>query len=247
MKGKETPTVKLQEKPPVYKSEIVLFDASSENTVYFPHEHKGKLYRVGHTFKPLNDDRYFQYVDEVGKAANRIAQTEVLETQNFAPQEKLWNELASDRIGYAKNPEDWKERTALFVKANAIKLFLQVGAVPIETEEAEEGELLDDSEELFETKLNCVQNAIAITTSHFWREETREEMDEFLAIQAGAPQKGVLASGVKKTKEQRLCELYDAVCVEQKFYAAHVPAWHKKEMAEQYFRQRFLLLGKSIN
>lgn len=238
------PSEKLQTKAPE-SAGIILFNADAPNTIYFPHEIKGVTYRVGHTFEPLADSRYFQYVSEIEQAAKRIAQKETLEAKSFDPQAHLWNDLVSGRVGYANEKADWKDRVHVFTKTNVVKLFLSSTIVEDEKEQAAEGELPDDSEETLEVHLNAVQNGALIGTRHIFREESVDDLDEYFAIKSNAPQKNVLASAKKKTKVERLCELYDSVCVEQKYYEGRVPAWHKVVVVEHFFEHRTVLLGKS--
>lgn len=232
-----------KEKVPSISTETIVYDADSVNKIFYVHTQKGKEYRVGHIWQPVSDERYFQYVVEAGRAAKQIERNQALETAFFEPNVKLFDEFVSDRIGFAENP-DWKEKTAEFTKSNSTKKYFSAEVIEKDAIPAEESELLDDSEETFETYLNVVQNGVLIGTTHYWREETKDEMDEYLAILANAPRKNVLASAKKVTADERFCALYDSACVNQDGYKARVPAWHKHLMAKQFFEERFALLGK---
>lgn len=221
----------------------VQFDADAPNTIFFSTAAKGKTYRVGHTFSPLTDERYFKYSSEGLSAAKRIAKRQSIETDDFTPQENLWNDLCVGRVGY-KERADWAEKVKLFEKIDTIKTLLFAELVESDDDVAE-SELLDDDDVQTIIRLDVYQSGALISTTHVLREASRAEVDEYLNARAGRPQKSALASSLKKTVEERLCELYDALIVDQNGYANRVPAWHKEKVVESYFGT-VMSVGKSM-
>lgn len=240
-------TSKLKVKNPALSATEILFDADEPNTVYFPVEHRGKEYRVGHTFAPVSDSRYFQYWEEVANNLNKMAQRGGLSVDHMKPQIKLWDELVQARIGY-KESVGWKEKVHILDKSNAVRILFLVTVPDEDQEKAAETDLIDDEDETSVIPLDCYQNGVLIGTSHTLRQETQSELDEFMAIDGNLPPKGQLASAVKKkTRAERLCDLYDAVCISQTGYVNRVPAWHKELVIVRFFQRQVLRMGKSLS
>lgn len=88
-----------------------------------------------------------------------------------------------------------------------------------------------------------------VPTVHRFREESKDEVDEFLAITTGKNKRGKLASRAKSKKIEdsdwfRKIELYDAVCKEQEGYKTAPPAYHKIPVIESFFAQQIARMGK---
>lgn len=228
---KETPVVEKK----------ILFDSEAENTIYFIAESKGKSYRVGHTFLPVSDERYFKFASEVLASAKKVFKRNGVETNDFLPAENLWDDLCISRIGYVEKA-NWKEKVKLFEKIDTVKTLLFTDIVETETDES--SELLDDSETQVIIRLDVYQNGAMISTEHYLNEASKAQIDEFFNIQNKRPSKNVLVSGKPKTPEERYCDLYNALIDTTIGYKTTVPAWHKEKVIDAFFAKS-VEVGKS--
>jgi hypothetical protein len=239
-------TDELKEK--IIEEKEVLYDPDAENTIYFAVEAKGKEFRVGHTFAPLTDERYFKFEAEGEASAKRIQRRVQkddlgIDTEDFSPIERLWDDLCISRVGYAEKG-DWKQRVKYPEKIETVRAFFFVDLPETEIEaEAGDGELLDDDDVQVSVRLDAYQNGALISTEHFLGEASRAQIDEFFAIKANRLPKGVIASAKQKKAGERYCDLYDALIDSTIGYAGRVPAWHKERVVMRYF-DRVLEVGK---
>ena len=223
-----------------------LYDADSRQTIPLEIEKSGRRYRVSHTLEPLSDDRWYQLERERDGARRRITKDQAFSTAAFAPNSKLWQEIAVGRAGYAER-DDWRAATHIFDRTQAVSALLSAVPVPPPDEQSDilDAELLADDE--YVITLQVMQSGVLMATTHFLREETTEEMDQYLAIQSEKPGPFDLpsAAGSLKCAAERLAALYDRIVVSSDGYTGRVPAWHKAAVAKEHFGRQFLRMGKS--
>lgn len=88
-----------------------------------------------------------------------------------------------------------------------------------------------------------------VPTIHSFREETKAEVDEYLAINLRQNKSGRLASAAKSKKPEdsdyfRKIELYDSICIKQEGYKSRIPYIHKLPVIESFFAQQLARMGK---
>jgi hypothetical protein len=237
-------TTEYEPKTPRLVDEILLYDADAPNLISFLRPQNGKAYQVGHRLNPVSDERFFAYRKEIEAVTKRIVQQERLSADDSEPQIRIYDESAVERIGYEQR-DDWKQRTSQVDKIRAVTGFFQVSPVIDEEEEAAEGDVIRDDEEI-EIVLKVVQDGKLIFLSHFFKEETAGQTDEFLAISTNTVSKNALASAAKMTREERLCNLYDSMRPKAIAYKSRVPAWCKEAAVRRFFETRLAILGKPV-
>lgn len=231
-------TKKDQKESPIYE-----YNATLEQIIPLRLEKNGKIYRVEHHLKPLTDSRFFsleKQKEDISKTVSR-SQTSIL-----MPTATLWDDLILARNGYA--PTDDIKKTYLMDKVKAILGLLYCKVVEIPDNKKEEVDVLDaevlfDESELNEIKLEVMQSGIQMTTTHFFKEETQDQMDEYLAIISNTPSPSGMASAArdKRSKAERIAELYDEVHLKHFGYVdgTEVPAWHKLPAVMYFFAYQF--------
>ena len=151
-----------------------------------------KIFDVSIDLAFLSNDRYFQLVEKVPEIFKRI---QMVTLDAFAPFAELGKELAVARHGY-KERDDWREATRDSDYINAVKSLLLANGVYVNEND---DNLLDDDEGTC-IELVVTFNGSELKTKAFFREETKAEMDEFLAATSNEPRKNVLASAKKYPK-----------------------------------------------
>lgn len=218
-------------------SKVLLYDADASQIIPLKINIGRKSYQVSHKMKPLSDDRFFALESELAANNRRIA---TLSSDLYSPKHNLWTELVEGQSGYQERA-DWKDKVYANDCVQAVNALL--GVEVSEADRQEETELLN-FDELAEITLTSLFNGESLQTSFFFREETKDELDEYLGILNSEPQKNVLASAKKKSVSQRFCELYDLFEPETKGYAGRVPAWHKVQAIKVFFEGQMARLGK---
>ncbi len=220
----------------VAKAEM-LYDAAANQKIPLTVTKGGKSYDVAIELSKITADEYFQLMEDIPNGAKRIKTVSV---DLFAPYAALGKEKAVARYGY-KNRDDWRVATRDSDYISAVKSYLDVSA---QTETVETGDLLDDDDE---TAILLISNfgGRETNTSIFFREETKAEMDEYLAALGDQPQKNAIASNKKISKERRLFALYEAMTTRGEGYAdGKVPVWHGIEAVAAFFNVSLARLGK---
>jgi hypothetical protein len=222
------------------------YDADAEQLIPLSITKNKKSFRVIHRLLPLSDERYFALERARREVQKRLIKRGDLGVFSFDPNAELWNDLAIERIGYAPTP-DWKAKTYYLDKTSAITALLHAQIIDeTDADDADADELLGDDD--FEVNLRVLQSGVLIETAHYFREETKAEMDEFLAIMSEKPNPNALASATKREElSERLCALYDAMATGSEGYAGRVPAWHKVTAVSTHLSRQFARLGKSLS
>jgi hypothetical protein len=227
----------------VKEEKEIVYDADANQEIPLEIKKNGQIYRVAHILEPLSDERFFQREREFESLSKR-KNNNPLSIELQAPNHDLWNDLAVERKGYAKNPADWKEKTNPLDKAGVISALLHTQSVETDSMDTE---ALFDEDEGETVELRVLQSGTLLSVSHDFREPSKNELDEYTAILSNAPRKNVLASMHKLTVAERLCALYDEVCASATGYAGRVPAWHKITATQTFFLSQISRLGKSVN
>lgn len=214
-----------------------IYDRNKNQQVPLSIQKGNVVFDVAIEFSPLSDERYLAFADSYPNFAKKI---KTLTFDLYSPLAELGRELAVARHGY-KERSDWREKTRDSDYINAMKGLLTV-RVADNTENAET--LLDDDEETY-IELISNFNGEEKKTKVWFREETKTEMDEFLAAVGDEPRKGVLASAKKISKERRLFELFQAISTKTENYENDdIPAWHAIEAISGFMNLQIIRMGK---
>lgn len=228
-------------KQTIIDNKSALYDRSLEQIIPLEITKSNHTFRVSHTLSALSDTRYFEFAKEAETLIKKFAKEEKFSVEIYSAKEKLWNDLAISRAGYKETP-DWKQKTHILDKVNAVDALLHAQIVA-DSDDALDADTLFDDEALTEIKLRVMQSGALLDVKHFFREELKSELDEFLAIRSNAP--NALASSVKQSASERLVKLYDAICDENEGYTSDVPAFHKTIAVSAFLNGQFNRVGKS--
>jgi hypothetical protein len=222
----------------------IYYNAQSPQSFSLKLEVNGRDIRVTHHLDALTDERYFELNDDLEQAAKRLKK---VSTALYIPKEKLWQELVTSVEGY-KPREDWKEKMDQGEAVQAVDLLLHC-SILANDEMEKEGEELDyyDPEAPTEIQFQTIYGTALITLSHYFRQDTKKERDEFLAIETNAPVETQLASAVG-SKQERLYQLGKRLLVNHEGYAegTYPPAWHLAVTTEVFFARQLAKMGKSL-
>lgn len=211
----------------------VIYDRNATQRVPLVAPQGDKTFNVEVEIAPISDEDYFKLLEEIPENAKKIKGVSV---DLFMPFANLGRRLAVARYGF-KERSDWRERMNDTYFISAVQGVLECSATS--DEEVIKDELLDD-DAVIRIPLRAPFNGRECETEIFFREESKEEMDEFFAALRGDPKKGVLASAKKISKERRLFDLYQETRVEVKNYKDDlVPAWHAIEAVQVFFLRQF--------
>lgn len=164
----------------------------------------------------------------------------------FLPKEEVWNEHVTAQTGYGERA-DWKDRVSQDDKIGIVNALLAVEPDEEPIAEKAEGEVVYDFDALTEIYFSCYYGSAKLYRMvHKFREFTRLEKDEFLAIAAGQPIEGALASAEKLSKAEKLHRLGKKLLKESVGYApgSPIPAWHLAPTTEWYFLREISRQGK---
>jgi hypothetical protein len=195
------------------KEPLFLYDANSPQIIPLTITKNGKSFRVEHSFRPLTNERYFEFQERIDEVS---AKTTKLSTAIFEPKESLWSELIEGVTGY-KPRDDFKAGVPMAHRTEAVNALITI---------------------LTEIKFRAIQAGVLLPEmSHSFRAETKAEMDEYLAIQSDQPNPNALASAQKLSKAERLYRLGKKILKDTAGYAAdaEIPAWHLAATTESFF------------
>jgi hypothetical protein len=211
--------------------EIVNYDASIAQEVPLKLTKGTRSYRVTHNLQPLSNDRYFEMQDDLEATALRLTK---ISTKAYEPKDRLWKDLVTSVTGY-KDRSDWKDGVPFEHRTEAINALI---FIHLNDEPPTKADDLWDIEELVDIPFHAMQSGVLITDLvHSFRSETKEEMDEFLSIEAGDTSSNNLASAQKLSKAERLYRLGKKLLKSTSGYApgTEVPAWHLASTTESFF------------
>lgn len=222
---------------------LILYDSTKPQRIPLRLEKPGQTFTVYHNLEPLTNERYFEYQNDIVDLASRIKK---ISTAITSPQQKLWAELVTGRAGY-KERDDWKEKTHPNDAVAAIAALLSVQVLDNSEIESSDKAAVYDEDELTVISFRALQSGVLMTLSHSFREETKAEADEFLAIDVGQADENNLAAAEKMSKQERLYRLGKKVLKETEGYAeCEVPAWHLAATTETFFLRQASRMGKFL-
>lgn len=238
------PKAKQAETPKV-STERILFDSTESQTFKFSLWQKGREIPISHTISPVGNSRYFQMSEELEAVAERLKK---ITSGIFTPKEKIWDEHIAGQTGYGDRT-DWKERVSQDDKIGIVNAYFQVEPddEPVAEDAGGDGELVYDFDALTEVYFSChFGSAKLLGMVHKFREFTRPEKDEYLAIVSNQPNDSQLASAEKLSKAEKLFRLGKKLLKEKVGYAegSDVPAWHLAATTEWYFLREIARQGK---
>jgi len=231
------------ETKPTTSTEPTLYDITAKQRIPFTISKNGREFPVAHILKPLSNERFFLLQEDVQRMADRIKK---LSTTMFEPKQKLWDELVESREGY-KEREDWRQATHQSDCLAAINALLHVQTIDESDAEADDTDELFDDDALTKISFNAMFNGVLITNmSHSFRQESKAEMNTFMALETDDTNPNALASAVKQSKAQKLYELGRKLLSEAEGYkdASQIPAWHLAVTTESYFLRQIARAGK---
>jgi hypothetical protein len=211
------------------------YDASKGQTIPLTVEKNGRKFRVTHSFKPLTNERFFEFQERIEEVTAKLTK---YSTAMYEPKETLWNELIESVTGY-KEREDFKAGVHLSHRTEAINGLITIQFVDEDSDAADAA--LWDIDDLTVIKFKTLQAGVLLTDmSHSFRSETKAEMDQFLAIESDQPEPNVLASAQKLSKAEKLCRLGKKLLMETTGYAngVEIPAWHLAATVESFFARQ---------
>lgn len=237
-------TAKAQEKKNETQ-EPILYDSRLNQTVPFTLTRSGRDYPLTHTLRPITDERYFKLQLETEQLGSKV---KTLSSAIYAPKRSLWAELVESTTGY-KERADWKEKmheSDAIATVNAMLHALVVDESEMDEDPAAEG--LFDIDALTPVEFRALQSGKLLTLTHYFRPETKSELDQFLAIETGEPIPDVMASAQKLSRAERLYDLGKEMVKDRKGYAdgSDIPAWHLATTTESFFLRQMARMGKSL-
>lgn len=116
-----------------------VYDAGAKNRFVFEKEQNGKTYEIGHTFKPLTDERYMQWNRDLKVRGDA---DEISEESREATA-KLWDDLIDtlDNVEMPEGVEDFRPLVGGKDKVDAINNLLAVAIVEPEEKAADKFKL----------------------------------------------------------------------------------------------------------
>lgn len=220
-----------------------LYDMTADQKIPFTISKNGRDYPVAHILKPLSNERFFLMQEEILRMAERIKR---LSTTMYEPKDKLWLDLVISREGYVER-EDWQASTHQSDRIAAINALLHIQTLDGPENETEEVNELFDDDALTKISFNAMFNGVLVANmSHSFRQESKAEMNTFLALETDDTDPNQLASAVKKSKAQKLYELGRTLFREAEGYkdSSQIPAWHLAVTTESYFLRQIARAGK---
>jgi hypothetical protein len=241
---------------PIVTDEVILYNSKETQHVVLNLDKNGKTYRIVHKLQALDFARYFQFQSTEQSTITKLKR---ISTAMAEPIYRLWFELCEGVEGYVFHDKaDWKSRVHRNDAMAAISgiLFVQVlDDTEIEADEAETEELYDD-EKPTKIVFRAMYSGALVTLTHHFREMSKAEADEFLAISTNQPNDAQQASAVKQSEAEKLYNLGKRMLVSADGYAegSDVPPWHlsatvkthcirESERAGKFLTPSHLMLG----
>jgi hypothetical protein len=218
---------KEQKEPKEPEAQPILYNSKAAQNVVLNLDKNGKTFRIIHKLNPLSFERYFQFQENEQSTITRLKK---ISTAMAEPIYRLWSELCEGVEGYIFHDKaDWKIRVHRNDTMAAISglLFLQI-LDDSETEAEEDDQELYDDEKPSKVVFRAMYSGALVTLTHHFREMSKAEADEFLAISTNQPNDAQLASAVKQSEVEKLYNLGKRMLVNADGYAdaSDVPPWH---------------------
>ncbi|HLM61602.1 MAG TPA: hypothetical protein VK308_12425, partial [Pyrinomonadaceae bacterium] len=216
----------------------VLFDRNAQQKVYLSFPYKGRKVEVAHTLNFPSDERIIEYykkrtVEEKVSAAGIESSDEI-----SGEAVKLWDELAVSREGYAQNDRaDWKEKTSITHKENAVDGLLSVIGMFPEILDSEFIGVEDDEQTII--RIKSLFNAEYIFTEIIFNQPNAEQMRRYKKIRDSNVRRE--ENAVIETTSLNLADrakLFDELVFDSVGYKNGVPINHKAVAAMVLFENQ---------
>lgn len=211
---------------PQVTNQVILYNSRAEQNVPLYLEKNGKTFRVSHHLKPLPFERYFQFQESEVSTIQRLKK---ISTAAAEPVYKLWKDLCDGIEGYSfAHADSWRERVNHNDAIAAVSGLLFVQILEDSEIEADESEELYDDEKPTKVAFRAMYSGALVTLTHHFREVSKSEADEFLAISTNQPNENQLASSVRQSEMEKLYNLGKKLLADADGYAENsdVPPWH---------------------
>lgn len=230
---------------PSVSAERILYDSRESQTFGFALYQRGREIPITHTISPVDDARFFKMAEEIDLATDRITRSKRITSDIYVPKEKVWDEHVHESTGYGDRA-DWKQRVSQDDKIGIVNAYFEVEPDDEPEAEGDSGELVYDFDAHTPIYFWCrFGSAKLLGMVHKFREFTKPEKDEYLALATNQPTDARL-SNEKASKVERLANLGRKLLKETEGYAegSHVPAWHLAATTEMYFTREIARQGK---
>jgi len=216
----------------------VIYDADAKQNIPLKLAKGNRLHNVEWEINPITDDEFFALMEAMPDNAKRVNR---LSVELLAPFAELGKKKALSRKGY-KERADWREKTKIQDYISIMQSYLYVVA---DDKSFSTDELLDDEAE---TPVSLIAgfSGKKVKTVCYFKEESQDDMDEFIAARDGAPPKNALASAAVLSSERRIYKLYKKLHVRHENYASRVPVWHAIEAVTAFLSAQITRLGKPL-
>lgn len=194
-------------------TEAPLFDAKATQRIGLT---IGGDHQVIHEMAPLTDERFFKLADALEEADGDPSGILTLK-------DALWEEHCSSVTGYKERP-DWRKGVPTSHRIAAAEAFRGVIVMGIGDGIADG---VFDVDAPIRVDLVAVFSEFEVKPSISFRQPTKADVEEYLAIANGEPDKNALASATKNNSpSERLYRLGKKLTVEHSGYTGQPPASH---------------------
>lgn len=222
----------------------ILYDARAGQKVPLSIPKNGRDYRLVHNLKPLENDRWIELQNDILLQSTRSAK---VTSDIIRPQYNTWLDLVESVEGY-KARDDWKEHIHINDGVAAVTAVMHTHILDNEAVEVSEDAAEYDDELPTKISFRALQSGALLTLSISYREETKAERDEYLAILTNAPNENAIASAEKLSEAEKLYRLGKKLMVGFEGYAdgSQPPAWHIALTIKTFFERQTDRLGKYL-
>lgn len=222
---------KAQKEP---ETQPILYNSKASQNVVLNLDKNGKTFRIVHKMNPLSFERYFQFQENEQSTITRLKK---ISTAMAEPVYRLWTELCEGVEGYVFHDKaDWKVRVHRNDAMAAVSGLLFIQVLDDSDMEDDETEELYDDEKPSKVQFRAMYSGALVTLAHHFREMSKAEADEFLAISTNQPNDVQLASAVKQSEVEKLYNLGKRMLVSADGYTdgSDVPPWHLSMTAKTH-------------
>jgi hypothetical protein len=223
----------------------IQYDATAEQDIPLTLHQNGKEFEVRHRLAPLTDERFIKYLEKEEAANKTVQKTQKLTTAQHNVKADLWNDLAVGVTGY-KTREDFRDGVHFTHKKEAIDALLEA-QIPDDDDNESTSDGWDIDALVTIPFKAMFSGALITNLSHSFRPESKEEIDEFLAIEYNQPSPRHMASAKHRPQAERFAELGRELLKETTGYkpGTEVPAWHLAKTTQVFFWRQIIQAGKS--
>jgi|GEM_PF-6094515 len=192
-----------------------IYNMHAQNRFEFEIERDGQSYDVPQTFKPLSDERYIQWLNDLSVRSNANGEVEEKAREATA---KLWDDVIADveNIDY----DEGTDYRPLFAAADKIEAMNNFLAVSVVSNDGTRGRLrLGAASETQVVRTECWFNGEIVEQTHVLRTKTFELEKEYDRIQAKRTKRETTRGLRRQAKveyipqDEALGKLYDSMSV----------------------------------